>query len=218
MESLYTKTEKSRRKGKSEVDKRGIYKIKLTIQFREISSSQLKLSYMTMPTQPQPTLEEGLRELHLQLWQQLQSGFSWSDAEQVLLDVWASYARLVEQYVSVPQYNTPWETVRAHVVDVYVRLAKVLGRNSPEAIKADMKDMLIKLGKVVEYPNSPGKKPENYAKNSGPEQHIEYVIKPPLDKDMQQFVYEGRIYSTVMKKFYNVLAKWKSDWGLEKVK
>jgi hypothetical protein len=136
---------------------------------------------MTTAPSSESTLHEELKGLHAQLWWQLQ----WSDTEEVLLWVLKKCTELLERHVSVPEHNSSWETVRTRVFDAYTRLARVLGRNSPEAIKADTKQMLIKLTAKVEYKNPPWRKPKGVLvwdpNMSVPVQHIENVVTPYLE-------------------------------------
>ena len=162
---------------------------------------------MSQPNQSEDTLEQGLRELHERLWQQLQSRLSWSDAERVLLEVWSSYARLLEQHVSIPQYNSPWEIIRPDVVDIWIQLAKLLGRNSPEAVRADTKVLIWKIASLIDY--SPG---SGRGSKVTPEEHLENVVKPYLDADQRQLVddYIGVFHISEihsLMKFYRTLHK-----------
>lgn len=151
-----------------------------------------------MSSRQRPTLEQWLEEFHEQLWQQLHSGLSWSDAEDVLLDTLARSIHLLEQHVSIPQSNTPWETVRSRLIDSYIWLATLLGRNTPDAVIADAIQQIREISSQLEYPTSRGR----HAKIT-PEDWIDRHIKPRLDIDQQDYICDVRIFSG-WKRLYDV--------------
>ncbi|MFP8778090.1 hypothetical protein [Hydrogenophaga sp. RWCD_12] len=145
-----------------------------------------------------------------------------AETQAAMLEVMERSAQFVEASVAIPQFNTQEASgVRTLVFNVYHRLAKVLGRNTPEAVKADTKAMLAAASDRISYKTPPGRKPKTYkpadvGELEGPELHIRDVIAPVLDEDMKPLAYSIGIYSEPMKKFYNVLAQWKSENRLKR--
>ena len=154
--------------------------------------------------------------------QSLKSDASQANAEKVILEMLEKVSLLLEQNVVVLAYNTELSSTRQLVFRVYHRLAKILGRNTVEAVRADTKAMLAAASGRLSYTIPRGRKPKTYSPSNdseldGPELHIEDVIEPILDQDMKTFAYSISTYSEPLKKFYNVLAQWKSDNKLKRV-
>lgn len=147
-----------------------------------------------------------------------------SKTQALMLDVMEQSSQFVAQNIAVPQFNTKDVGDRTLVFNVYSRLAKLLGRNTPDAIKADIRGMLNAAGDEIKYTNSPGRKPKASAQQQdksnlqGPELHIDQIIQPLLDDDMKPYMYEmSNYYIDPLKNFYSVLSKWRSEGRLVKI-
>lgn len=129
-----------------------------------------------------------------------------AETQAVMLDVMERSAQFVEANVAVPQFNGKEATgVRTLVFNVYHRLAKVLGRNTPEAVKADTKSMLIALGDRIVHRPGQGKRAD-----MTPSEHIEKVIAPVLDEDMRSFAFIQSMYSfPKMENFHGLIKTWR---------
>lgn len=130
-----------------------------------------------------------------------------AETQAAILEVMERSAQFVETNVAVPQFNTPGvDGVRALVFNVYTRLAKVLGRNTPEAVKADAKAMIVLAAERIDY--SPG---SGRASKVSPQEHIANVVVPLMDEDGKDFAFDIGIYHTPEKpslmKFYRTLHK-----------
>lgn len=130
-----------------------------------------------------------------------------AETQAVMLDVMERSAQFVEANVAVPQFNSKEATgVRTLVFNVYHRLAKVLGRNTPEAVKADTKAMIAMAAERIDY--SPG---SGHASRVTPQEHIVNVVKPLLDADGKSLAFDASIYHVADKaslmKFYRTLQK-----------
>jgi hypothetical protein len=144
-----------------------------------------------------------------------------AETQAVMLDVMERSAQFVEANISVPQFNSKEATgVRTLVFNVYHRLAKVLGRNTHEAVKADLRALLAAASERIKYTNRPGRKPKaiiaqlDSNEPNGPDQHIERVIQPVLDEDMKRYACEMSTYYIPevpsLRSFYTVLGKWRA--------
>lgn len=195
----------------------------MSLEFRALLKSSMKA------LESDPSGENTKRVMLSVLTQTLQlttrkADHTDQEIQAAVIDVMEQSAQFVETHISIPQFNTPDSGVRALVFGVYHRLAKVLGRNTAEAVKVDIRTMLVAAGERIKYTNSPGRKPKTSAKPQdktepqGPELHIEQVIQPLLDDDMKPYIYEmGNYYIEPLRNFYSVLSKWRSEKRLVKV-
>ena len=130
-----------------------------------------------------------------------------AETQAAMLEVMERSAQFVEANVAVPQFNSKEATgVRILVFNVYARLAKVLGRNTPESVKADAKAMIVLAAERIDY--SPG---SGRASKVSPQEHIANVVVPLMDEDCKDFAFDIGIYHTPEKpslmKFYRTLHK-----------
>lgn len=130
-----------------------------------------------------------------------------TETQAAMLEVMERSAQFVEANVTVSQFNTQEATgVRTLVFNVYHRLAKVLGRNTPEAVKADTKSMLIALGDRIVHRPGQGRRD-----GGAPSQHITTVIAPEVDPDMRPLLFLQSTYNSVpsMKNFHTLIGMWR---------
>ncbi len=129
-----------------------------------------------------------------------------AETQAAMLDVMERSAHFVEANVAVPQFNTKETTgVRTLVFNVYNRLAKVLGRNTPEAVRADTKVMISMMAERIDHTPGFGR-----ASKVSPQEHITNVVMPFLDNDGKEFAHDMSVYHSPEKpslmKFYRLLA------------
>ena len=104
--------------------------------------------------------------------------------------------------------NAKQEGVATSAYEVLTRIfsetGRVLGRNSPEAIRADTIariQLLTSSGSIPEYVGGRGSSPEDW---------VEANIVPKLDPDMKKFAFDMDVYSRPIKKLYNTIKVWRS--------
>jgi hypothetical protein len=129
-----------------------------------------------------------------------------AETQSAMFEVLERSAQFVEANVAVPQFNSKEATgVRTLVFNVYDRLAKVLGRNTPEAVKADTKAKIVLVAEHIEHAPGYGR-----ASKVTPQEHVVNVVMPLLDEDEKQFAHDMSVYHSQEKpslmKFYRLLA------------
>lgn len=169
------------------------------------STLQQKPLHKLKPFSKNHFLTEQLQaELESSMWL-LKADPSPANAERVSLLVLERISALVWQTVDVPVTPTS-SGVRQMVFTIYDRLATLLGRNSPEAVKADTSVRLQSLGEKISFRPGVGNK-----QKTNPCDHIQNVIVPQLDADMVSHAYYQNMYHfPTMKNFHTLIGMWRS--------
>lgn len=136
----------------------------------------------------------------------LKADMSDSNAQMAMLQMMEQSSQLVVKNMVIPQFNSRAPGIRVLVFNVYSRLAKLLGRNTEEAVRADFKAMLNSASEHITYNPGLGR-----SSKTSPVDHISNVIEPLLDDDFKLFAYDMNSYRVPsIMKFYNLLGTWRS--------
>lgn len=88
--------------------------------------------------------------------------------------------------------------VRDVMVGIYSKTAELLGRNTPDAVRADI---VARLGLLVANHQVSDTK----ERNCSPEEFVTQSVRPRLDVDMQKHAFDMEVYQRHFPKLYNII-------------
>jgi ribosome recycling factor len=133
------------------------------------------------------------------------------NAQKILLATLLQATELLEQSVVVSQFPEPANESRKVLVRVYAQLAKILKRNSVDAISKDTSIALEKLFKAQAI------NPYVAGRGANPQAWVTEEVIPKLDDDMKKAAFNINVYLHSFKRFYMMISDWRSrdKQGLE---
>lgn len=126
-------------------------------------------------------------------------------ASRVTIELLDRVSVLAHQHV-VPVLEASPQAAEARrpLFQVFERLAGILHRNAPDAVRADTIARISALKDAGLLPAFEG------GRGSSPQEWVEQEVIPRLDPDMHQHAYAVGVYREPFRRFYNLVAEWRS--------
>jgi hypothetical protein len=141
------------------------------------------------------------------LKQELDSTASREDrALQIMRTITNLVDLLDEEDQIIPPLPAVDNPVRRKTLEVYLRIGKMLGRNSPEAVIADTTEsieQLLTMNIINKF---------NGGRGGNAQEWVERDLNPNLDHDMREHTFNMNIYRSSYRRFYDLLTVWRSRW------